>query len=164
MTRKPLLISALNHPYLLCLGNRPSQANYCIQHSGEPGWAGNVLWKSLFPRYWDVFSLIRDPSAERKSTMETEARFYSLISLYRHLLGKACCTEPQYVMDRCINSKSTLEQQYRPTLRLWLFWLLAFLSGEKKENAKDCVMLLYFLNHLRTKHQANTDPQLRHLT
>lgn len=50
-----------------------------------------------------------DPSAERKSTMETEARFYSLISLYRHLLGKACCTEPQYVMDRCINSKSTLE-------------------------------------------------------
>lgn len=30
---KPLLISALNHPYLLCPGDRPSQANYCTQHS-----------------------------------------------------------------------------------------------------------------------------------
>lgn len=30
---KPLLISALNHPYLLCLGDRPPQANYCTQHS-----------------------------------------------------------------------------------------------------------------------------------
>lgn len=32
---KPRLISALNHPYLLRLGDRPSQANRCVQHSRE---------------------------------------------------------------------------------------------------------------------------------
>lgn len=32
---KPRLISALNHPYLLRLGDRPSQANRRIQRSGE---------------------------------------------------------------------------------------------------------------------------------
>lgn len=32
---KPRLISALNHPYLLRLGDRPSQTNRRIQLSGE---------------------------------------------------------------------------------------------------------------------------------
>lgn len=88
---KPLLISALNHPYLLCLGDRPSQANYCTRHGRGARLGRKYAVEEVFPRYGDVFSFMRDPSAAWKGTMETEDRFHGLISLYRHLAQKACC-------------------------------------------------------------------------
>lgn len=117
---------------------RGGQANYCAQH-----WAGNVLWKRLFPRCWDKFPSMRDPSATGKSTMETEHRFHCLIPFYRHLPEKAHfpVRELQIYLGQVHTGASNIGQHFAFSF----FWLLVFLSG-KQEMPR---ILSFFLNTLR---------------
>lgn len=46
---KPLLISALSHLYLLCLGDRASQTYYCAPHSGGARLGKNCAVEEAFP-------------------------------------------------------------------------------------------------------------------
>ena len=130
---KPLLISALSHPYLLCPGEGLPQANYCTQHSGGARLGRKRAVEEAFPTVPRCI-LLHEGSL---SSMEEHHGNGGQV-LPSHLLTQTSpreCTlwgSTVAFLHKYLGQVHTGASNIGQHFAFSFFWLLAFPSGKGK--------------------------------
>lgn len=160
---KPLLISALNHPYLLCPRGQafPSQFLCSAQQRSEAG------QETCSGRGFSHGPKMCSPCEGSLGSGEEHHGNTGQVPS-SHLLTQ---TPPRQstLLRECsrlyiYRASPHWSKQYRPTLCLELFWLLAFLSGKHQGLCHFFLLLFFFSFFFKKSPEDNkTDLQLKHL-